>query len=127
MATPGPTGPGLLLVNSKITRPDVLDEEIFTKWYSIEHIPDVLNTSGVNSALRFKNKDPKAEKPYLVLYPMQDIGFPQSEEFRNIKIHSDLFPGGGPFDEYVDLDARAYSFIDKYEPNGPTEPGESEA
>jgi hypothetical protein len=124
MAVPEQTGPGLLFVNSKIRRTDILDEETFTKWYSSEHIPDMLKTSGVSSVLRLKNKDPKAEKPYLVLYPMQNIGFTQSEELKNVRIHSDLLPGGGPFDEYIDMDVRVYSFVDKYEPNGRTEPGE---
>lgn len=123
MAAPELKGPGLLLVNSKITHPDVLDEDTYIKWYSLAHIPEILNTSGVNSALRFQNADSAAERPYLVLYPMENIGHTQSEEFKNIHIHSDLLPGGGPVYDLVDMDVRVYAFIDKYEPNGPVEPG----
>ena len=74
--------PGLFFVNSKITRPDILNEDAFIKWYSNDHIPEILGTSGVKSALRFKNTDPKADRPYLVLYPMDDVGFTQSDEFK---------------------------------------------
>jgi len=116
-------GPGLLLVNSKVTRPDMLDEDTFIKWYSLDHIPEILNTSGVSSAVRFKNADPKAERPYLVLYPMDNIGFTQSEEFKKISVYSDLLPGEGPVYDLTDMDVRVYSFIDKYEPNGIVEPG----
>jgi hypothetical protein len=123
MAAPPAPGPGLLLVNSKISHPEILNEETFIKWYSTEHIPEILNTSGVNSSLRFQNKDPKAERPYLVLYPMGDIGFTQSDEFKKIGIYSDLLPGGAPVNDLVDMDVRVYSFIDKYEPNGPVKPG----
>ena len=116
--------PGLLLVNSKITNP-VLSEETFIRWYSTDHIPEVLNTSGVNSALRFQNKDLKAERPYLVLYPMNNIGFTHSDEFKKIGVYSDLLPDGAPIYDVTDMDVRVYSFIDKYEPNGPVKPGSS--
>jgi hypothetical protein len=89
-----------------------------------DHIPEILNTSGVDSALRFKNADAKAERPYMVVYPMGNIGFTQSEEYKTkINIYSDLLPGGGPIYDLVDMDVRVYSFVDKYEPNGPVEPG----
>jgi hypothetical protein len=127
MTTPELDVLGLLYVNSKITRPEVLSEETFIEWYSKEHIPEILNTSGVNSALRFKNVDPKAERPYLVLYPMNNIGFTQSDEFKKINIYSDILPDGAPVYDLTDMDIRLYSFIDKYEPNGPTESGMLEA
>ena len=123
MSTPELKGPGLLLVNSKITHSNILDEETFIKWYSEDHIPEILDTSGVNSALRFKNADPKAERPYMVLYPMDNIGHTQSEEFKKINVYSDLLPAGGPIYNFVDMDVRVYSFIDKYEPIGAVEPG----
>ena len=123
MAAPDLKVPGLFLVNSKITRPDILNEENFIKWYSDDHIPEILGTSGVKSALRFKNADPKADRPYLVLYPMDDIGFTQSDEFKKIGVYSDLLPGGAPVYDLTDMEARIYSFVDRYEPNGSVEPG----
>jgi len=122
MADAQPTVPGLLLVNSKITNP-ILNEETFIKWYSTEHIPEILETSGVKSALRFQNKDLKAERPYLVLYPMENIGFLQSDEFKKIGFYSELLPAGAPIYDLTDMDVRVYSFIDKYEPEGPVKPG----
>jgi hypothetical protein len=111
MAAPEFKGPGLLFVSSKITRPDILDEETYIKWYGEEHIIDVLKTSGFHSSLRFKNADPKAEKPHLVLYPMNDIGFLQSEEFKKINTYSDILLGGGLIYDLADMDARFYSWI----------------
>lgn len=98
MTTPEIKGPGLLYVNSKISNP-LLNEAKFMKWYSTDHIPEIMATSGINSALRFKNADEKADKPNLVLYPMQDIGFTQGEEFRKIRVHSEILPEGLPIYE----------------------------
>ena len=33
--------PGLLFSNTRISRPDILTEEVYLKWYLSEHIPDV--------------------------------------------------------------------------------------
>jgi hypothetical protein len=123
MATSKLEGPGLFFVNSKITHPETLNEETFINWYSNEHIPEVLDTSIAHSAFRFKNADQKANRPYLVMYSMDDIGLTQSEVFKKINVYSNLLPGGGPIYDLADMDVRVYSFLDKYEPNGPVEPG----
>src|SRR5690349_6399387 len=88
-------GPGLLYVNSKIAS-DLVDEETYIKWYSEYHIPEIIETSGVESSLRFKDVSLNADKPNLVLYPMKDIGFTQGEEFKEIRVHSDILPNKGP-------------------------------
>jgi hypothetical protein len=54
-------GPGLLYVNSKLAS-NLLDEETYLKWYSEDHIPEVIATSGIDSALRFKDIDSSADK-----------------------------------------------------------------
>jgi hypothetical protein len=48
MATPNPAikGPGVLYVQSRISRDDILDEETFFKWYDDDHIDEIVNTSG---------------------------------------------------------------------------------
>lgn len=51
---------------------------------------------------------------------MKDIAFTQGEEFKKIKVHSDLLPGGGPIYDLADIDVRYYGLIQKYEPKGPT-------
>jgi hypothetical protein len=87
MAAPELKVPSLLFVNTKITRPDIFNEATFINWYSDEHIPEILGKSWVKSALRFKNADPKVDMPYLVLYPVNDFGFTQSDEFQKIPIN----------------------------------------
>jgi hypothetical protein len=113
-------GPGILYVNSKIARTDLLNEESYMKWYGEDHIPEVIETSGIDSALRFKDVDKTVNNPFLVMYPMKDIAFTQGEEFKKIKVHSDLLPGGGPIYDLADIDVRYYGLIQKYEPKGPT-------
>src|SRR6187402_1352498 len=102
------SGPGILFVISKIAATDILDEAAYMKWYETDHISEIMETSGIKSALRYKNKDPSADKPYLVTYPMSDIAFTQGEEFKKIKVHSDLLPNGGPVYDLADIDVRYY-------------------
>jgi hypothetical protein len=118
------SGPGLLFVLSKITRTDILDDETYIKWYEDEHIAEIMETSAVKSALRYKSVDPSVDTPYLATYPMKDIGFAQGEEFKKIKIHSDNLPGGGLIYDLADYDVRYYQLIQTYDPKGPTEEGE---
>ena len=124
MAAANMKGPGILYVNSKIARTDLLNEESYMKWYGEDHIPEIIETSGINSAIRFKDVDPKVEKPYLVMYPMKDIGFTQGDEFRKIRVHSDLLPNGGPIYDLADIDVRYYGLVQTYDPKGPTKEGE---
>ena len=90
------------------------------KWYGEDHIPEIIETSGIDSALRFKNVDEAVNKPFLVMYPMRDIAFTQGEEFKKIKVHSHLLPGGGPIYDLADIDVRYYGLIQKCEPKGST-------
>jgi hypothetical protein len=121
MAASNIKGPGILYLNSKIARPDLLNEKSYMKWYSEDHIPEILQTSGVNSALRWKDVDEKADKPFLVMYPMQDIAFTQGEEFKEIRVHSDLLPNGGPIYDLADIDVRYYGLVQVYDPRGTKE------
>jgi hypothetical protein len=116
-------GPGILYVNSKIARNDLLNEESYMKWYGEDHIPEIIDTTGINSALRFKDVDPKVDKPYLVMYPMEDIAFTQRDEFRKIRVHSDLLPNKGPIYDLADIDVRYYGLVQVYDPKGPTKGG----
>ncbi|ETS88023.1 hypothetical protein PFICI_01851 [Pestalotiopsis fici W106-1] len=109
-------GIGSLYVESKISRSDVLDEETYLKWYDEEHIPEILATGGIKSARRFKNVDPEAEKPYLALYPLADLAFLGSEQFKNIKIKSDNLPETGIVYDLADFDVRYDNLIQVYDP-----------
>ncbi|KAH6673042.1 hypothetical protein B0J14DRAFT_701007 [Halenospora varia] len=118
------SGPGILYVNSKIARTDLLNEQSYMKWYGEDHIPEIIETSGINSALRWKDVDPKVNKPFLVMYPMKDIAFTQGEEFKKIRVHSDLLPNRGPIYDLADIDVRYYGLIQTYDPKG-TKPGQT--
>lgn len=74
--------PGLLWVNSKITKPDELSTQAYTKWYEEVHIPDIFKTSGIKEAARWEAIDPSNERPYLALYPLEDLDFLQTDEFK---------------------------------------------
>lgn len=117
-------GPGILYVNSKIDKPEILSESQYLQWYDEDHIPEIIQTSGVNSAFRFKSPDEKALKPYLALYPMKDIGFTQGDEFRKIAVHSKLLPDNAPIYDLAGIDVRYYGLIQYYAPNGAPKPGE---
>lgn len=82
--------PGLLYVNSKIIQPEKLSNERYTRWYEETHIPDILKTAGIDEAHRWQALDPAAERPYLALYPLNDIGFLQSPEFKGIPVAPEI-------------------------------------
>ncbi|KAF9895142.1 hypothetical protein FE257_000044 [Aspergillus nanangensis] len=116
MATAPPmSGKGILFVNSRISRPDTLDEKTFMKWYEEDHIAEIMETSGIRSARRFIDTNPNAEKPYLAMYPMDDIGFTQSDEFRAIRVKSDMLPPPGLIYDMADFDVRYDNLIHVYD------------
>lgn len=112
------SGAGCLYVESSIARTDVLDEETYLKWYDEEHIPEILATGGIKSARRFKNVDPEADKPYLALYPMTDIGFMSTDKFKNISVKSGKLPDTGLVYDLADFDIRYDNLIQVYDPTG---------
>jgi len=114
--------PGLLWVNSKITRPDILSEEVFTKWYTEDHIPEVLASGGIHSAFRYISPDKSVDRPYLALYPLEDIDFLQTAAFKSISVESPLLPGSGKIFDVADFDVRYLEKVQTYEPAG-TKPG----
>jgi hypothetical protein len=105
--------PGVLFVNSKITS-DALTPETFREWYESVHIPDIFVTSGIKSAFRYQSTTPdKVERPYLALYPIKDIQWLSSEEFKSIPVHSDMLPNESKaiFD-LADFDTRYYETVE---------------
>jgi hypothetical protein len=115
------SGPGLLYVNSKIISPD-LSPEVFTQWYQDIHIRDIFLTTGIKSAFRYltSSSEPATiERPYLALYPVKDVAFLYSAEFKAIPVHSDVLPveSKSIFD-LADFDTRYYTNIGKLEGEG---------
>lgn len=105
------SGKGILYVTSKISRPDILSFETFMKWYDDDHIAEIVETSGIRSARRFVDVNPAADKPYLAVYPMHDIGFIRSDEFRGIRVKSDILPEPGIIYDLADIDVRTDSLV----------------
>ncbi|KAF7556730.1 hypothetical protein G7Z17_g1271 [Cylindrodendrum hubeiense] len=104
-------GKGIFFVNSKISRPDVLDLSTFMRWYDDDHIPEIIETSGIRSARRFVDIDPEVDMPYLAMYPMNDLGFTESQEFRSIRVTSDILPENSSIYDLVDINARCDNLI----------------
>jgi hypothetical protein len=123
MAKPNPavSGKGLLYVTSRIQRTDVLDEETYFKWYDEDHIDEIVHTSGMKSAFRYRDvdfdeKSRKQEKVFLAFYPMDDLAFTQGDEFRSIRVKSDILPDTGIIYDLADLDVRYLGLVEKTKP-----------
>jgi hypothetical protein len=116
MAITEPSGKGILFVTSCIARKDILSEENFFKWYDDDHIAEIVETSGIRSARRFVNVDRSVPKPYLAMYPMEDFAFIRSEEFKKIRVQSDILPPPGIIYDLADIDVRNDQLIQVYDP-----------
>jgi len=113
-------GPGILFVRSRIspTSKDILDECTFLKWYDDEHIAEVVSTSGIQSAFRYVDVskssptgDSQNLKPFLAVYPMRDLTFTLSDEFKKINVKSDNLPGSGIIYDLADMDVSYLGFM----------------
>lgn len=116
-------GPGILWVTSGIAKPaqDILDETTFLRWYDEDHIVEIVETSGISDAFRYIDVDKGSlsiSKPFLAFYPMPDLAFTQSEEFRKIKVKSDILPGSGIVYDLADIDVSYFGLIGKNETKG---------
>jgi hypothetical protein len=114
--------PGLLFVNSKITSPKY-DVESFTRWYEDIHIRDIFKTSGIKSAFRYKSPTPgTVDKPFLALYPLKDLDFLQSAEFKAIPVTDSSIPSEShTIFDLAEFDTRYYVLLKRYpgeSPNG---------
>ena len=103
----------MLYVTSQIARKDIMDYDTYMKWYDEDHIAEIVETSGIDSAYRYIDTNPKALKPYLAFYPMDDIAFTQGDEFRKIKVKSDLLPSTGICYDLADIDVRYIGLLGK--------------
>ena len=104
--------PGILFVNSKITS-DSLTSELFKQWYESVHIPDIFVTSGIKSAFRYyTTARNKVDRPFLALYPVKDLEWLNSAEFKAIPVHSHMLPNESKaIFELADFDTRYYATI----------------
>lgn len=109
--------PGLLYANSKISRPDILDDNAFFEWYDEEHIPELIGTKGFNSAFRLIDTNPDSERPHLAVYPTRNFSFFQSNGFKSLKsLQSDKLPGTGAVAEVMESTSRFDKLVQVYDP-----------
>jgi len=115
-------GPGILFVRSRISPSanEILSEPTFLAWYDNEHIPEVVSTSGVDSAFRFIDIHKSAPigneqnpKPFLACYPMEDLAFTLGDEFKNIGFRSSALPGSGVIYDLADMDVSYLGIVGK--------------
>ncbi|ERS98647.1 hypothetical protein HMPREF1624_05434 [Sporothrix schenckii ATCC 58251] len=110
-------GPGLLFVQSRITRPDIMTEDVFMHWYDTDHIAEVIETTGVDSAIRWKHDQlATAPLPYLSIYPLEDIAFLRTDEFKAIRVTSDLLPGSKLCYDLASFDVGYYNIVQVADP-----------
>ncbi|EUC46280.1 hypothetical protein COCMIDRAFT_93314 [Bipolaris oryzae ATCC 44560] len=113
------SGPGILFVRSRIapTSHLLLSESTYLAWYDTEHIPDVLSTRDITSAFRYIDVsktspvgDSRNPTPFLACYPMPDLAFTQSEEFRGISVKGKTLPGSGVVYDVADFEISYLGF-----------------
>lgn len=112
------SGKGMLYVNSYISD-SILDETTFLKWYDEDHIPEILEVNGFKSAVRWIDEPAKKEeggRPYLSLYPMEDLGVLNTPEFAAISVKSDMLPGSQLIYDMADFDVRYLQLVQVFDP-----------
>ncbi|OCT54443.1 putative alpha/beta hydrolase [Cladophialophora carrionii] len=118
--------PYLLWVNSRPKPESGVDDDLWVKWYTEEHVPDLVNTkTAVRAAMYRETFDfPLAAKEhhprkYLVLY-QTDLEEPlKSKEYLDgVRHSSGLWTANKPTSEVGDFHARNYKLIQDYDPDG---------
>jgi len=122
MSTSAVQGPGILFVCSRISPSanDILSESTLLAWYDNEHIPEVVSTSGIDSALRFIDihksspiGNEQNPKPFLACYPMEDLAFTLGDEFKKIGFKSSALPCSGVIYDLADMDVSYLGIVGK--------------
>jgi hypothetical protein len=112
---------GLLVVWSRPTHPDLTDE-VFNKWYTTEHIHDMVKSGLTDLVVRYKNVNRLAKYPYLAIYRLPDASKVDDPEIMvSIPMTSNLLPGkekgskGGAYPDIMDMDMQSYKRTQTFE------------
>ncbi|KAJ9503579.1 hypothetical protein H2202_000718 [Exophiala xenobiotica] len=115
----------LLFVNSRPQPGSGVDDDLWTKWYIEEHLPDLVNSKTSPRAAFYREthdfalatKEPHPRK-FLALY-QTDFEEPlKSKNFVDgVRHSSDMWPQGKGDTEIGDFDGRNYKMIQEYDPN----------
>lgn len=98
--------PGIIGAFSKSQAQGSISDKDLMSWYDDIHIPDVIATSGIKTALRFEALNATASWPWLVIYPVDDILFSETGEFDRIPKGGHKELGGRLFTDLAALDLR---------------------
>lgn len=116
--------PYIFRVNS---RPTNTDERTWEKWYTEEHIPELIqNKASTRAALYREVYDipwlyeynlEKNPRNYLTVYQTDHKELLKSEGVKETRMTSELFPEKDIF-KYGEFDERNYEMIHDFDPNG---------
>lgn len=115
----------LLWVNSRPRPESGVDDGLWLKWYTEEHVPDLVNSkTAVRAAMYRETFDfagaSKEQPPrrYLVLYQTDFEECLKSKEYMNdVRHSSELWPATTPTTDVGDFNARNYRLIQDYDPD----------
>ena len=124
-----PPSPYLLHVNS---RPTAVDDNLWTKWYTSEHIPDIIESNACARATFYKeipaattldNTADANPRPFLALYQTKyaDLLNTDAHQMPNVRQGSELFEkASGQASSFAngEFDGRNYKLIQDFDPNG---------
>lgn len=113
--------PGILFVKSSIIDKDKMPPARWVQWYEEVHIPDVLSTSGIDTAYRYTNIDPSGSHHFLAMYPVSNVEFLQTDEFKNIPSNSKEFFGDLGARDFANFELRTYELLQIFEPENTKE------
>jgi hypothetical protein len=94
-------GPGILVVRFRMSpfKRHLINEVTFRDWYGYFRRRPA-STSGIKSVYCYRDSnnfylvgDTGNGKPFLAIYPMEDLAFTQSEEIRRIGFDTKILPG----------------------------------
>ncbi|TKA74538.1 hypothetical protein B0A49_02989 [Cryomyces minteri] len=111
---------GLLYVYSKIICP-TLSPARFAQRYEEVHIPDIFKTSGIKTAYHYltASLSPEAiDRPYLALYPLEDLHSLRTDDLKGIPVHHDILPGTKAIFDVAEFDTRYYAHVQTFETDG---------
>ena len=111
---------GLMFVSSRVLDESKTSDEKFNRFYSKEHLPDVLNYGMCKVAVRYKNTNTSSSMPYLALYPLEDAAFLESPKFDKFVEDTSISKtlDNTNIDEHIHFELRGYEKIQTFEGYG---------
>ncbi|KAL9069844.1 MAG: hypothetical protein Q9157_006032 [Trypethelium eluteriae] len=118
--------PYLFFVQSN---PTFVDDDLWTKWYTVEHLPDLVNSKLYDRAALYKEVEvpldlvagvPPYPRKFLAVYQTAQEEASGTQAHQELRTTSEMFAEqGGPkeIERNGDIDARNYKLIQDYDPD----------